>query len=151
MENLVLHERRQGERRENRVFFYYPERRTGFDRRINSQSSVLYSIEYFLSQQRYVFLAVIAFLNLANLADLLLTNFSLQLGFKEANLILSWLLARSAWVAAIFKLSLIGLVSYLMWRFRRYRYVIRLTLFALAMFLIVILYEIFLMILVLAV
>jgi hypothetical protein len=145
MECPVLVERRKGERRKKRSFFYYPERRTGFDRR-RDKNSFLYLVEYFLSRQSSVFLALILFLNLANLFDLYLTKISLEFGFKEANLILNWLILRSLPAAVIFKIGIIAGVSYLMWRFRQYRYVVRLALFTVAMFLALLLYEISLVI-----
>ncbi len=128
-------DRRNGSRRTVRARFRYPERRTGFDRRAAGGVVAWYR------DQPSLIAAALAGLFLLNLMDLLLTLRALEQGAREANPLMAALFDISPAVAGATKL-LIGLgVVLVIWRMRRYRRILEVSLVALAGFSAILAYQ----------
>jgi hypothetical protein len=102
----------------------YPERRTGFDRRM-PQSDGLYSryVRMLVSYRKNprTLLLVLVIYNVLNLADLVLTYRSLLLGATEVNPFMKALFDIHPVWAGIVKMSIGMIVSESIWAFRRHR------------------------------
>jgi hypothetical protein len=128
-------ERRATERRTARARLRYPERRTGFDRRIPHSA-----ITWYRDHPEVIAAALIGVVVL-NVSDLLLTLRALDRAATEANPLLAVLFDYNPAVAGAFKL-LAGLgVVLVIWRMRRYRRILELSLVALALFGVVLAYQ----------
>jgi len=130
-----MKERRDTERRANRVGLRYPEQRSGFDRRM-----VGGAITWYRDHPRVIAAALVGVV-LLNLADLLLTVRALGRGASEANPIMAAMFETSPALAGSFKL-LIGLgVVLVMWQLRRYRRILEVSLVALVGFSAILAYQ----------
>ncbi len=124
----------------------YPERRSGFDRRL-PENGVAAAGELALRglRDRSALLAsVLVAVNVLNVTDLLFTLFLLSRGAAEGNPVMDALIGTDPLVAAAFKVALLGLVSATVWRMRRYRSILAVGLIALAAFVILTFYELLL-------
>lgn len=109
---------RAGDRRASKSSFHYPERRTGFDRRLASDPLRL------LDERPALLAGMLVALNLLSAADWALTTRALAHGAQEANLFIGALIVANPLVAGASKAALMLLVSVLIWRARRYRLVL---------------------------
>ena len=120
-----------GERRVRTVSLRYPEKRTGFDRRATSRyQSALTAYR----RQPGAIAAVLGLILALNAADLILTVRALGRGTGEANPLMAWLFDQHAVLAAIFKLAVGLAVTAVIWRLRRYRRVLELSIVLTALF-----------------
>jgi hypothetical protein len=123
----IFEQRRGTERREKRVSFRFPDRRLGFARRQIARHPASAAIDRVLGTLRSkprslaVVLATVAALNLA---DLVLTLRSIELGAVEVNPVMAALIDADPFVAAMFKLTIGLAVVGAMWAMRRYRRVL---------------------------
>ena len=115
---------RRGSDRRRRHRFVYPERRTGFDRRM-PQSDGLYSryVRMLVSYRENprTLLLVLVIYNVLNLADLVLTYRGLLLGATEVNPFMKALFDIHPVWAGIVKMSIGMIVAESIWAFRRHR------------------------------
>ena len=117
-------ERREVDRRQNRVSFVWPERRSGFDRRgpapdANRATVAFEGILTGLRDRPATVRVMLVAINMLNLADFILTINVLNAGGGEANPIMRSLFALNPVYAGIFKIVAIFLISLVIWRFRR--------------------------------
>ncbi len=129
-------ERRATERRTSRTWFRYPERRTGFDRR-----GVPGVIAWYRDHPRAI-AATLVTVMLLNLGDLLLTIRALGRGASEINPIMAALFDSSPALASAVKLLVGAGVVLVIWRMRRYRRILEVSLVALAGFGAVLAYQV---------
>jgi len=95
-----------------------------------------------MRDQPWLLLGVLVAVNVLSLVDGLLTAAELQSGIaSEANPVLARIFATSPYAALLFKVVLIALVSLVIWRQRRYRIVLVVSLAALALFTAVVAYH----------
>lgn len=128
-------DRRAADRRTGRGAFRIRERRTGFDRR--DMSGV---VAWYRNHPGVIAAALVGIVVL-NLSDLLLTLRALENGAREANPIMAALFDIDPTVAGSVKL-LLGLgVVLVIWRMRRYRRILEVSLVALAAFSLVFAYQ----------
>ena len=113
------------ERRVRAISLRYPERRTGFDRRIVSRYQA--ALATFRSEPR-VIAGVLALVLILNAMDLALTVQALGRGATETNPIMAWLFDQDMLMASTFKLGLGLAVALTIWRLRKYRRVLELSL-----------------------
>ena len=114
----------------------YPERRTGFDRRSGSGVLVWYR-----DRPAVIAVALGAIVAL-NLADYALTLRALDLGAAEANPIMAALLEQGSLPAGVFKMLTAVVVVAIIWRFRRYKNILGVSLIALGGFGVLLVYQI---------
>jgi hypothetical protein len=116
-------ERRGGDRRV-RSRYRFLERRSGFDRREpeppGSAGLVARSLARFRRSPR-AFLFLLLTINLLNAADYASTLVALRLGFAEANPFMAELFAQGPGIAGLTKVSLVLLVTALLWALRRFK------------------------------
>lgn len=130
-----MSERRASERRTSRAMFRVPDRRTGFDRRASGGVITWYR------DHPGAIVATLVGVMVLNLSDLLLTLRALERGAREANPVMAALFNIGPAVAGTAKL-LIGLgVVFIIWRMRRYRRILEVSLVALAGFAAVLAYQ----------
>jgi len=128
-------------RRNSGSNFKYPEKRTGFDRRIQRKSHFS-RILVSLANHRRAFISILIAVNVLSVLDFLLTMNLLNLGtIAEANPIMADLIVLNPIVAFLYKTSLVLSVTLIFWRFRRYRSVILATSSALVLFSVLIFYQ----------
>ncbi len=96
--NELALERRGRDRRVVHRSLYYPERRTGFDRRMPSRVTAV------LRDRPVVLLSVLIAINLLSIADWLLTMRVLEVGAAEGNPVLAAMISTSPTAAFTFKL-----------------------------------------------
>ncbi len=131
-------------RRNTRSNFTYPEKRTGFDRRIQRKSHFSRTL-VFLANHRRAFINVLIAVNVLSVLDFLLTMNLLDLGpISEANPLMAGLIVFNPIVAFLYKTSLVLSVTLVFWRFRRYRSVILATSSAFVLFSVLIFYQLML-------
>lgn len=123
------------DRRARRAAFRYPERRTGFDRR--SPGGVIASYR----DHPGILAAVLTAVVILNLMDLLLTLRALERGATEANPIMSALFELDNTLAGSFKMLVAVGVVLVIWRMRRYRRILQVSLLALVGFSTLIVYQ----------
>jgi Domain of unknown function (DUF5658) len=71
--------------------------------------------------QRVLFWTIVE-LWVLNVVDLLLTRYSLWLGFaSESNSVMRYLFHEGTWLAAVFKIGIVSVGALLLWRLRGYR------------------------------
>ncbi len=120
-----------GERRVRTVSLRYPEQRTGFDRRATSRyQSALTAYR----REPGAIAAVLGLILALNAADLILTVRALGRGTGEANPLMAWLFEQHMGLAATFKLAVGLAVTAAIWRLRRYRRVLELSIVLTALF-----------------
>ncbi len=128
-------EPRTTERRRTRPRFRYPERRTGFDRRVSTGV-----IGWYRNHPRAIATVLVGVV-LLNLADYLLTLRALDRGATEANPFMAVLFDIHP-AAAGFVKTMLGLgVVLTIWQMRRYRRILEVSLVALAGFTLVLAYQ----------
>ena len=136
-QTIAYVERRSGEdRRARRVSMWLPERRTGFDRRgshLGFRAWYERVLAAYRSNTNALLLVLIVIVAL-NVADLLFTVRALRLGATEVNPIMAWFLERDPVLAALYKLSIGGGVTLLLFAMRRYRRVLEASLLIVAVF-----------------
>ena len=116
--------------------YRFNNRRTAFDRRRR------YPVLGSLRDRPGLLLGVLVAVNVLSLLDGLLTAAELRSGIaSEANPVLAPLFASSSYAALAFKTVLVALVSIGIWRLRRYRIVLAVSLLALALFTAVVAYH----------
>lgn len=109
---------RYGDRRITGRAFHYPERRSGFDRRVpNDPLQVLRDRPYFL-------IAMLVALNCLSAVDWAMTMRAMALGAAEANTFLRMLIDANPLAAGVAKACIMLAVTLLIWRERRYRLVL---------------------------
>ncbi len=113
-------QRSGGDRRVRRVSFRYPERRTGFDRRMVGVSRYQRFLEAYRRRDGLVAVCLAA-VAVLNLVDLVLTRVLIDLGASEANPIMAALLAAGTVPAAAAKVAVTVAVVTGVWMLRRYR------------------------------
>jgi hypothetical protein len=113
----VLHIR-TGDRRISRSSFHYPERRSGFDRRLPG------GLLRTLRDSPEFLLTLLVGLNVLSAADWALTSRALAHGALEANIIMDSLIALDPLAAAAFKAASALGVTVAIWLARRYRLIL---------------------------
>ncbi|MDA8164019.1 MAG: DUF5658 family protein [Desulfobacteraceae bacterium] len=137
-------ERRRAERRRARRRFRWREGRSGFDNRRHPARPFLRREAVRALRDRPGLLLKILFLfNLYNLADYLLTARALAAGHREINPVMRALFAADPLLAGIFKVATGLAVTLLIWRFRRFRPVLRLSLLAFGLYLALLVYHLY--------
>jgi hypothetical protein len=139
-------ERRQGDRRQRRVSLVWSERRSGFDRRAPASAgwvntafeSVLAGLRDSPATVRILLVTV----NMLNLADFALTMNALAIGGREENPIMRSLFDLNPAYAGLFKVVVVLAASLVIWRFRRFRSALQITLVMLVVFMGVFFYHI---------
>lgn len=113
--------------------FRYPERRTGFERRLPADGTIrsawLRTLERYRDSPLAVAVVAVAFVALSG-ADLLLTLRALDAGATELNPLMAALFATSPVAAGAVKMSIAVVVAATMWAGRRYRRILELSLLA---------------------
>lgn len=128
-------ERRADDRRSDGVGFYWPERRSGFDRRGRCWVDVLRS-------SSAAVVALLAFLNLLNVLDWQFTTVGLERGAIEANPFMAAFFGMDSLAAGLFKVAVMLTISLVIWRMRRYRRILEFTVVATLAYAAVIVYHI---------
>lgn len=126
-----------GDRRRRRLAMRYPERRSGFDRRMPYAAGVRRSYTRMLLAYRespMLLASVLGGFVALNALDMLLTWRALQLGAVEANPVMAGLLGFDLGLAVAFKLTVGVAVALVIWRMRRYRRVLETSLILVAGF-----------------
>ena len=132
-------ERRWTDRRSKSTHFYFPERRTGFDRRLGGP------LTWYRDRPAAIAI-VLAVVGVLNILDLSLTDVILSRGGAEANPIMSALLEADPVLAALVKLGLTAAVISVIWWMRRYRYILAVSLVALAAYSGLVVYQVSLLV-----
>ena len=114
----IADELRAAERRCRRASLRFPDRRTGFDRRLPNDPVRT------LRDQPAILFGLLAALNLLSIVDWVLTSHELTFGAREANLFIQTLLNASPWLVIAFKVVWMLCLSGLIWKARRYRLVL---------------------------
>jgi hypothetical protein len=137
--------RRASDRR-RRSILRYPERRTGFDRREGGPGFRRATDRILMGLDRSSFglAAVLVLTNVLNITDLALTFRLLGKGAEEANPIMLGVLGLGPVAAFVIKVAALGLVTLAIWKMRRYRSILALSLVALGAFVVLIGYELIL-------
>ena len=118
------HPARSGERRLHRTPFHFPERRTGFDRRLPEPAgwnSYYDSALRSYRDNKSTFLLVLATIVVFNYVDYLLTFRVLRAGGIELNPIMASLFEINPVLAAVAKMGVVGAAVLVMLMLGRYR------------------------------
>jgi len=138
---------RRQERRRRRDPLYFPERRTGFDRRTPAGWRGRYLSDLReMAGSRITLPLVLATIVVLNLMDYLLTLRILALGGIEANPIMARLFDMGLETAALAKLGIVGIAVIVLLALRRYRRTLELSLILLLAYSVLMLYHIMLLI-----
>jgi hypothetical protein len=113
--NEAVLERRAVDRRRHASSLYYPERRTGFDRRTRTL------VTGFLRDRPVALVVILVLINVMSLADWMLTVQALEAGAAEGNPVLSAMITGNPAAAFFFKLAATLGVTAALWSWRRYR------------------------------
>ena len=145
-ESVASTERRSIDRRLTRKFVVR-ERRSGFDRRQPRRATAVgaavdASLVYLRDNASVVF-AVLATANLFSILDLVFTLRALQHGAVEANPLMKALFDWDPTIGVVVKAGIIMALSLLIWRMRRYRIILQVAVFALALFGAIVAYHIY--------
>ncbi len=137
--------REPGTDRRRRRRFVVRERRSGFDRRRPQDRAPLAaaldaSLVHLRDNPRSL-IDVLALANLLSLLDLTLTLMLFELGASEANPVMGFFFAEGTLQAAAFKISLLAAASLGIWALRRRRVALLAALLFLAVYGVVVLYE----------
>lgn len=137
---------RRQERRKRRDPFYFPERRTGFDRRTAPGWRGRYLSDLReMGSSRITLPLVLATIVVLNLMDYLLTLRILALGGTEANPVMAHLFNMGLETAALAKLGIVGVVVIALLALRRYRRTLELSLLLLLVYSALMIYHIVLL------
>ena len=129
MSNDITPEHRSTDDRRQRRKFRFVDRRSGFDRRRD------YPVLGVVRDNDWIVLGILVLLNLLSLFDGLLTSAELAFGIaSEGNPVLGALHQASPWAAIAVKVGAILVVSVIIWRARRVRIILGLSLVSLAVF-----------------
>jgi hypothetical protein len=109
---------RTGDRRIGQSSLHYPERRSGFDRRLPG------GLLHTLRGRPQFLLTLLVGLNVLSAADWALTSRALTHGALEANIVMSSLIAFDPLAAAAFKAACVLAVTTTIWLARRYRLIL---------------------------
>jgi hypothetical protein len=125
----------------------YPERRSGFERRARTDgiAGAPERALVFVRDHDIVLATMLAIVNVLNVSDLLMTVQLLRHGAMEGNPVIDALLGADPLLAAAFKVILLGAVSLVIWRMRRYRSILALAMLALSGFVLLFGYELLLL------
>ena len=137
---------RQVADRRRRLVFRYPERRTGFDRRAHGPVGRRVADRLLLGLDRssVALAAVLVLINVLNLTDLVLTLRLMGSGAQEANPVMMGLFGIGPVTAFVVKVAALGLVTFAIWKMRKYRSILALSLVALGAFVVLVGYELIL-------
>lgn len=131
-------ERRRNTRRRRRLNFVLHERRSGFDRRervgAGHFSIAFQNVLVGLRDSPQTLRVLLVTVNLLNLADFLFTLNLLRAGGGEANPIMRSLFALDPVYAGAFKMAAVLLTTWLVWRCRRFRTALEASLIMVAVF-----------------
>lgn len=127
--------RRGNDRRVTRAALRFPDRRTGFDRRADAGVVVWYR------DRPGLIASALTAIVLLNVADFTLTMHALELGAREANPIMAGLLDLSPALAGTVKVVVTMLIAAAIWRMRRYRRILEVSLVALVGFTMLVTYQ----------
>jgi hypothetical protein len=116
--NELALDRRATDRRVRPRNLYYPERRTGFDRRARSGLTAL------LRDRPVALISVLLLINALSIADWLLTLRVLGAGATEGNPVLATIISSNPAAAFVFKLAATIGVTIALWSWRKYRAVL---------------------------
>ncbi len=143
VEQMVDH-RRGPDRRVKRFSFRFPDRRLGFVRRRIRGRPARAAYNRMLAGYRYkpqVLALVLGAVAILNIADLVVTLRSVELGAVELNPIMAALIDTDPLLASLFKVTIgLGVVA-AMWAMRRYRRVLEASLLLLGGFTVVVGYS----------
>ncbi|MBI4744729.1 MAG: hypothetical protein HY776_07960, partial [Actinobacteria bacterium] len=143
-----IRDRRITERRK-KIGFRFLERREDFDRRKTNQKSSNFFTNFIhkeavrLRKNQGLLAIIIIVFNFLNLGDYIFTTKALAAGLTEINPVMNSLLATNPTLALAFKLISGSVVSFLMWRFRKNRKMIVLSLSVFFCYIILNFYHIF--------
>lgn len=143
--DLWSKERRGPDRRRQRRWVWR-ERRTGFDRRRRADSRVGAAWDatlLYLRDNPFVLFGLLALANVLSILDLAFTMWALQQGAVEANPVMAALLSDDPAIAAAVKILIVAVVSLVIYLLRRYRLMLKVALFSVALFGAIVLYHIF--------
>jgi hypothetical protein len=126
--NELVLERRGTDRRTGRRSLYYPERRTGFDRRSPSM------VTGALRDRPVALISILVLINVLSIADWMLTMRVLDAGAAEGNPVLAAMISTSPAAAFVFKLMATLGVTLALWSWRKYRAVLGTALLALMVY-----------------
>lgn len=137
--------RRRAERRITRTPLYFPERRTGFDRRRASgwRGRLQTDLETY-AESRLTFPLVLAAILVFNLIDYVMTLRVLGVGGVELNPVMDRLFAMGWETAALAKLLTAGVVALVLLALRRYRRTLEVSLLVLVGYSVLTLYHAYL-------
>lgn len=127
---------RTAERRQRRLSLVLPERRSGFDRRNQAAVRVL-------RDNPSLLLGVLVALNALNVLDWSFTRYEMSAGAIEGNPVMAALFGFDSAAAGVFKVTLMLVVSFVIWRGRRYRRVLELAVIAAMMYAALLAYHLF--------
>jgi hypothetical protein len=137
---------RRGPDRRRRRRWVWRERRTGFDRRRQADSRVGAAWDatlLYLRDNPFVLFGLLALANVLSILDLAFTMWALQQGAVEANPVMAALLSDDPAIAAVVKILIVAAVSLVIYLLRRYRLMLKVALFSVALFGAIVLYHIF--------
>jgi len=137
----VIDRRTETDRRARSASFHYPERRTGFDRRVLPASARARLLGSYRRSPVLIAWCAVGILALST-ADLLLTWRLIGLGAEEVNPVMARLFGGGLASAAVFKGAVTLAVSAGIWSLRRYRRVLEFSLVALALMAVLVVYEV---------
>jgi hypothetical protein len=144
-ETSLILERRLLERRVSRKFVVR-DRRSGFDRRERRNSTALgvawETALVYLRDNASALLAVLATANLLSALDFVFTLHALQNGALEANPVMRALLDRDPSLAGVVKVGMVAALSLMLWKMRRYRLILKVAVFALVVYAVLVLYHV---------
>lgn len=136
--------RSRADRRSSRLRLTLRERRRGFERRESTLGPFAYAAHTSLAALHdtpLLLATMLAVLNVFNVLDLLLTLRAVAQGVPEGNPVIGMLLRHGPEYAAVFKLGVIGTVTALLWRYRRYRVVLEAAVIILAVYALIIVHH----------
>lgn len=139
---IEKNERKQEDRRKNLRIFYYPERRSGFDRRKTAHRSYFSKLVLYIRDNFLYFIVLLLTINLLNLLDLNMTLYSLSKGAKEINPVMKYLFEHDLLLAVFYKIAVGAAVTALFWRYRHYRLVLKTAIFTFNIYALLFIYHI---------
>ena len=131
------HAARRGDRRIHRTPLHFPERRSGFDRRLPQAGRWRRYYDETLRSYRANetrFLLVLATIVVFNYVDYLLTVRVLRAGGAELNPLMAWAFEIGPTFAAVAKLGTVGVAVVVLLMLRRYRRTLEASLILLAVY-----------------
>lgn len=135
---------RGADRRRRKASLYYPERRSGFDRRRPPKGSWRARYHRILDEYRHdqhTIAALLFVFVVLNIVDLLLTVQALSMGAVEVNPVMAWLFDIDPVFAAVFKLAIGAGIALAVWAARRYRRILETSFVLVAVMTVVLVYH----------